>query len=204
MKRATYISTALNSQPVHIIEPGKRAHAAVAMILEEKPDGLNILFIQRSTDENDYWSGQIGFPGGRTEGGDGTPRDTAERETREEIGLDLSAAHYLGRLSDIAPGGLQIVVSCFVYAVKTHPGLYPDNREIAGAFWVPVRELDNPDRRSRVEFPVRGRLRKFPALKLRDGSEPPLWGLTYRLLRNFNKVIHRAIEPDRDLHEEAR
>lgn len=204
MKQTQQISAALNCHPIRIIEPGNRAHAAVAMILEEQPNGLNILFIQRSTNENDYWSGQIGFPGGRREPGDVVPRDTAERETWEEIGLDLSAAHYLGRLSDIAPGGLQIVVSCFVYAMKPHSVLYPDKREIADVLWVPARELDSPDRRSHVEFPVRGRLRKFPALKLRDGREPPLWGLTYRLLRNFNKVIHGAINRDRYLYEEAR
>ncbi|WP_243688706.1 NUDIX hydrolase [Geotalea toluenoxydans] len=97
-------------------KPGDRAHAAVSMILRERPDGLSVLLIQRSVNENDYWSGQIGLPGGRTESADNGPMNTAQRETREELGLDLSAARYLGRLKDIAPSGLNIVVSCFVYA----------------------------------------------------------------------------------------
>ena len=187
MKQIEHISTALNSHPVRIIAPGGRAHAAVALILEEQSDGLSILFIKRSTNENDYWSGQIGFPGGRTESCDNSLRHTAERETREEIGLDLSTAQYLGRLSDISPGGLQIVISCFVYAVNRHPVLSPDDQEIADAFWVPVRELVNPARRSQVELTFRNRQRRFPAVRLRDNNEQPLWGLTYRLLRNLNK-----------------
>ncbi len=197
MNKIQQIRMALTSHQPRIIEPGGRAHAAVALILEEQSDRLSILFIKRSTNENDYWSGQIGLPGGRTESCDSTTGHTAERETREEIGLDLSTAHYLGRLSDIAPGGLQIVISCFVYAVNQRPVLSPDDREIADAFWVPVRDLVNPARRSQVDFTFRNRQRSFPAVRTDDDNEPPLWGITYRLLRDFNKIIHRSIDPDR-------
>lgn len=193
MKQIEQISTTLNCRPVRLIEPGGRAHAAVALILEEQPTGLNILFIERSSNQNDYWSGQIGFPGGRVVSYDCNLKETAERETREEIGLDLSGAHYLGRLSDIAPGGLQIVVSCFVYAVKDHPVVHLAQDEIADAFWVSVRELNNPARRSHVEIVVRKRLRRFPALRLSDNKEQPLWGLTYRLLRNLIKRGNIAV-----------
>mgnify|MGYP001157877458 CR=1 FL=1 len=186
------IRNVLNNHPVRIIEPGGRAHASVALILEEQPSGLSILLIERSTNTNDYWSGQIGLPGGRTETRDKSPQHTAERETSEEIGLDLSTTHYLGRLDDIAPGGLKIVISCSVYAVTEHPILRPDKSEIADAFWVAVRELNNPARISSVEFIFRNRRRRFPALRVVDDKEQPLWGITYNLLRNFNKVVHNA------------
>jgi 8-oxo-dGTP pyrophosphatase MutT (NUDIX family) len=189
MKRMQSIEQALVNRPAHIIELGGRVHAAVALVLEETPHGLNVLFIQRAANEKDYWSGQIAFPGGRTEPFDASPRDTAERETREELGLDLAAARYLGRLSDIAPGSLQLVVSCFVYGVERHPELQPDRREVANAFWLPLSELDNPARRSRVEFIFRGRLRRFPAVRISEKEGSLLWGLTYRLLRNLHKLI---------------
>lgn len=194
MKQTQQISTALNCHPIRITEPGNRAHAAVAMILEEQPDGLNILFIQRSINANDYWSGQIGFSGGRREMGDVTPRDTTERETWEEIGLDLGTATYLGRLSDIVPGGLKIVVSCFVYAVDQHPLLNLNRAEIECAFWLPTSELNNPARLTLVEFISRGRLRRFPAVRVADVTEQPLWGITYRLLLNLDKVLRNSAE----------
>jgi len=202
MERLHNISMALSSHPAHIIETGGRAHAAVALIMEDLINGPRILFIERSTNENDYWSGHIGLPGGRVESGDNSPRHTAERETREELGLDLSSAQFLGRISDIAPGGLRIVVSCFVYAVQQHPVLCPDKHEISDAFWVPVREFYNPDRCSHVDYMVRDRLRKFPALRLVDDKQQPLWGLTYRLLRNFNKTIINTINLDRSYYKE--
>jgi len=202
MERIQQLNDMLDNHPVRIIEPGGRAHASVALIMEEQPSGLNILFIERSTNENDYWSGQIGLPGGRSETTDKGPRHTAERETREELGLDLSAAQLLGRLSDIAPGGLQIVVSCFVYAVRQHPVLCPDKNEIAGTFWVSAREFNNPALRTHVDLIVRDRLRRFPALKIVDDIEQPLWGITYRLLRNLNKVIHAATNQDHSMYKE--
>lgn len=197
MKKIEQISMALNNHPARTIEPDGRAHASVALILEEQPSGLSVLLIERSTDANDYWSGQIGLPGGRSESSDKSPQHTAERETREEIGLDLSTAQFLGRLDDIAPGGLKIVISCFVYAVNEHPVLHPDKREIADAFWVPACEFKNPARITSVEFMFRNRPRRFPALKVCDDKEQPLWGITYNLLRNFYKVVHNAPKQNR-------
>ena len=191
------ISKALNNHPVRIIEPGGRTQASVALVLREQPVGLDILFIERATNENDYWSGQIALPGGRTEPGDNNLQDTAERETREELGLDLGTAQYLGRLSDSAPGGLKIVISCFVYAVRQYPLLQLDKNEIADAFWVPVAEFSNTERHSYVDWVIRNRLRRFPAVKLLDDKKEPLWGITFRLLRDLNKMVNRTVQSDR-------
>ncbi|KAG5458036.1 MAG: hypothetical protein BJ554DRAFT_1822 [Olpidium bornovanus] len=48
-----------------------------------------ILFIKRATRAGDRWSGHVAFPGGKQEPSE-TARQTAERETREELGLDLT------------------------------------------------------------------------------------------------------------------
>lgn len=192
MELINQIRNALENHPVRIIEPGGRARASVALILKEQLPGLSILLIERSTNSNDYWSGQIGLPGGRYETSDKSPQYTAERETSEEIGLDLAKAQFIGRLDDMAPGGLKIVISCFVYAVNNHPILCLNESEIADAFWVPVHELKNPARISTVEFIFRNRLRRFPALRVVDDKAQPLWGITYNLLRKFNKIVHDA------------
>lgn len=189
------ISRELNSRQVRIIDPGKRAHASVALVLMETPGGPDVLLIERSIDENDLWSGHIGFPGGRAEKRDKSPRHTAEREVMEELGLDLSAERYLGRLGDIAPGGLPMVVSAFVYALRRSPALHPDHLEVARAFWFPVREISNPARCSYVEILFHKRLLRFPALMLDDAGGPLLWGISYRLLRNLCKSARSTTGP---------
>src|SRR5207249_11060459 len=77
--------------------------AAVAVVLHDGNDGIEALFIHRAVRAGDTWSGQIAFPGGRREPTDADLRATAIRETREEIGVDLSNAERLGVLDDLYP-----------------------------------------------------------------------------------------------------
>jgi hypothetical protein len=108
---------------------------------------------------------------------------------REELGVDLAGSRYLGRLSDLALRGLNIVVSGFVYAVDTLPCLHPEAAEVAATFWLPLVEIGNPLHRSYVAFQWRERVRRYPALDLFEENGKPIWGITYRMLRNLLKAI---------------
>ena len=66
-----------------------RGHAAVALLLREGVFSTEVLFIIRAIHDRDPWSGNIGFPGGRLNHGGETPKQAAERETLEELSLDL-------------------------------------------------------------------------------------------------------------------
>jgi len=115
----------------------QRTPAAVAMVLREVKQGLEVLFIERATHELDPWSGNLAFPGGKIEAGDASLQLAAERETSEEIGLDLRGARYLGRLSDVSGATLPVRVSCFVYGVEeSRP--FSLNGEVRDAFLVPL------------------------------------------------------------------
>ncbi|MCM2265480.1 MAG: CoA pyrophosphatase [Desulfuromonadales bacterium] len=167
-----------------IMLPADRPHAAVALLLAEAPAGPEVLFIQRATHAGDAWSGDIGFPGGRVADGETDPRQTAERETREELDLDLAGYEYLGRLDDLYGVSLPIHVSCLVYAAPQRPALAP-NFEVAKVFWFPLQELLDPNRQRLESFPYRGRPTTQPVADLLGPGEPRLWGITYRLLHNF-------------------
>lgn len=183
----------LATLPVQTIEPGDRVHSSVAMLLKQGSEGLEVLMIERARNEKDFWSGHIGLPGGRLEPADSGPRQAAERETREELGLELATAEFWGRLPDIVPGGLSIVVSCFVYFLSETPQLQPDVNEVADAFWFPLLKGLQPEFFTTVEYRLRGRTRTFPAVKVHQDKEQPLWGITYRLLKNLKRVAeHRS------------
>ena len=73
--------------------------AAVLVPLVNRPQGLTVLFTERSRDLPDH-PGQISFPGGRIEPGDGNPGIAALREAEEEVGLPRDRVTLLGRLAE--------------------------------------------------------------------------------------------------------
>ncbi|TYO98266.1 8-oxo-dGTP pyrophosphatase MutT (NUDIX family) [Geothermobacter ehrlichii] len=165
-----------------------RKRAAVAMLLHQRPTGPEMLFIERASDPRDPWSGNLAFPGGRIDPQDADARAAAERETREEIGFDLSAAEYLGRLDDIRGAYLPVQIACFVYLL---PQLQPPtlNEEVETLFWFPCRELLNPERHGEFSLLWGDRPRSVRGIDLLGPGRPILWGITYRLVVQFLVLI---------------
>ena len=147
-------------------------HAAVACVTRNssRSDGsLEVLFILRSRYQGDRWSGQIAFPGGKQEEADRCTRDTAERETREELGIDISgdAFEYLGRLDD-AWATKKMAVSCYVYhqtAAQTPPFVLSSG-EVERTHWVDLRHIADKANSCHVEWPEEGRPLPFRSMSL--------------------------------------
>jgi 8-oxo-dGTP pyrophosphatase MutT (NUDIX family) len=171
-----------------LLPPGNGTQAAVAFIIRDAEHGPEGLFIERATRDGDPWSGNVGFPGGRVEQVDGTLRETAERETREEIGLDLSRWTHLGRLSDIAGAHLPVRVACFVYLITGDPPLILSD-EVTETFWVPLAALTVPERRITASIRFCDRTITTPAFILPQSDKPLLWGITYRLVSEFLEIM---------------
>ncbi len=161
-------------QPIH--------RAAVAAILRPGVDATELLLIQRAERLGDPWSGQMAFPGGRTEPRDTSPESTAIRETREEIGLELAPHHALGTLAELDGGRATnrlVLVSAHAYWVDGEPPRLSPNHEVADTVWVPLPDLADPARHIDYYYPAAET--SFPAVRL-DGDDRILWGLTLRFV----------------------
>jgi 8-oxo-dGTP pyrophosphatase MutT (NUDIX family) len=153
--------------------------AAVAVIVAPDPD--SVLLIRRAEREGDPWSGHIGLPGGRLDPADQDLRETALRETLEEVGWHLQADQTLGTLPDVwprTPLPRLIVVRPFVFAASERPELVLSD-EVAEAFWVPLAQLRDPAVYRETMIELRGERRGFPAFHL---GQHVVWGLTERIL----------------------
>lgn len=168
-----------------------KTRAAVAMILRQGRSGVELLFIQRSRHENDPWSGNVAFPGGKVEQGEG-PRQAAERETIEEIGLDLKGGRFLGQMPVVRGSYLPVQVSCFVYWMDGLPLELVLNGEVFDTYWADLNELDNRDRHLIAPVRFRGEDFEVPAIRLCWPGSPVLWGLTYRLVMHFLELYRDA------------
>lgn len=193
-----------SDSPLEILHRRLRAHrkrhaeapgvprAAVALLVRPVRDELELLLIHRAVREGDPWSGHMALPGGRMEARDADEAAAAERETWEEIGVDLNAVgRRLGALDDVyprlAPAG--IVVSPFVYAVpETLPLRSSD--EVQNTFWIGVRQLGHPDSRTEYVPDWASETLRFPGFTV---GEQVVWGLTHRILTQFLDVAQPTI-----------
>ncbi len=175
------------------LEVKARRHAAVALLLRERQGEPEVFFIRRAEHDGDPWSGDLAFPGGGIEKRDRDPRAAAERETLEEIGLQLEPHQYLGQSMDMAGAYLPIRISCFVYLLEEIPDLSL-NHEVVGCFWVPLSTLLDQRRNRLADFHYRGANRLHPVIDLPEWSDKPLWGITYRLLQGFLDLFDLGFE----------
>lgn len=174
-----------------VVVDGPRA--AVAAILRELPGraGVELFFILRAEHPADPWSGHVAFPGGRRDPDDESLLSTAIRETREEVGIDLTPAHLLARLPDVPvftrSKKADLVVTPFVFALRSDVAVVP-NIEVATTLWVPLSTLARGEGKSSFKFDWNGQTLDLPCIHLGPGQHR-LWGMTYRMLETLLDAI---------------
>ena len=146
--------------------------------------------------ENDPWSGQMAFPGGRCEPEDVGLLETACRETSEEIGLDLTSSETFGRLDDLQGrhGGRSknIVISCYVFGARSIQAFSPNN-EVAEIISVSMSELLAPEAKTTIKGGLGDQI--SPGICVGDGRRV-IWGLTYRFLSQFFLLFGHTLSPE--------
>ncbi|MDZ7684042.1 MAG: CoA pyrophosphatase [Gammaproteobacteria bacterium] len=179
------------------IESGDRTReAAVAAILREGRGVTEALFILRATKEGDPWSGHMAFPGGHRDPPDRSLRHTAERETLEEIGLDLTRhARFVGEIEPVranpASRNIDMVVVPFVYVLETDDPLLTPNYEVADILWGCLDEMFDGSCFTHDEFEIGGQSRSVPGYVV---GEHIVWGLTLRMLEKFFGMLDPSFE----------
>ncbi len=171
------------------------SRAAVALILREAGGGLELLLIRRAEHPRDPWSGQMAFPGGRSEPHDRDLEQTAVREVAEEIGLDLArSAEALGPLDEVRAMArlrpMDLTIQPFVFHLR-EPAQAHARSEVESVHWLDLDRLLAPAARSTHEYRHEGQLLRFPCLRV-DGLV--IWGLTHRMLMGLAERLQSVGE----------
>jgi 8-oxo-dGTP pyrophosphatase MutT (NUDIX family) len=158
--------------------------AAVLIPVVAHPDGLTVLFTQRTTHLKSH-SGQVSFPGGRAEPGDASAEFTALREATEEIGLAAERVEILARLPDYhTRTGFRVTP---VIGLLTPPlELAPDSREVAEVFEVPLEFFLDAKNRQRHKREFQGQTVGFYVFEYQDRT---IWGATAGMLVNLYRML---------------
>ena len=153
--------------------------AAVLVPIVVHPQGLTVLFTQRTTHLKAH-SGQISFPGGRTEDSDPNPEFTALRETQEEIGLPTDRVEILARLPEyLTRTGFRVTPVIGLLAPPLE--LLPDDREVAEVFEVPLAFLLEKENYKLEKRELLGRMANYYVIQYQDRR---IWGVTAGMLVN--------------------
>ena len=174
--------------------------SAVAIILRNPTPQTELLFIKRSERVGDPWSGHMAFPGGHREVYDTGLKETAIRETKEEIGLDLSNAEYFGSLKEqraMARGrNINLVISPHVFYLKEEP-VTSSNYEVDEIIWSNLGRLFAGECHDTETYTIGTKPITCNGYRLEQGHF--VWGLTYRMLKAFFTILDSKWKSPKEL-----
>jgi len=195
---------ALSNRQAKILGHEDCFQSAVIVPLMEYKGETCVIFEERTS-----WltknPGEISFPGGRIEPGDGGELGAAIRETCEELGLNRQELKYVGAL-DILLTPFNLLVYPFVCEISKDAVIKPNLSEVNSILYVPLTHLlENEPEVSAVavrlvpppDYPYEliPRGKDYP---WREGSYAQffyqwqnhvIWGLTARILHHFLSLV---------------
>jgi 8-oxo-dGTP pyrophosphatase MutT (NUDIX family) len=164
------------------VPPGGARRSGVLVPLFVRDRVLWVVFTRR-TDTLEHHRGQISFPGGAEEPGDGDLSHTALRETEEELGVRPADVKVLGPLSPIVTV-TDFYVEPFVGAIPQPYVFSPAEDEIAEVLEVPVGALRDPSIKETKFLPGR----EEPVDFYHHGNNV-IWGATARILAELLEAL---------------
>jgi 8-oxo-dGTP pyrophosphatase MutT (NUDIX family) len=170
-------------------QPGPTARdAAVLVLLVPAHDGSASVILTVRVDRGGHHSGEVSFPGGRTEPDDADAAATALREAAEEIALDAAAAgvDVLAQLESFWIPVSDFRVTPVVAVARSRPLLSPSPDEVARILEAPLAAFMPGAHVEMVERDLRG-------WRIRYGAYPVegllVWGATARILGQLGAIF---------------
>lgn len=175
----------LNPDIIHGLSDVNLRDAAVLVPIVDRGDRSSVILTQRTANMRTH-SGQVAFPGGAIDPGDGSPEAAAMREAEEEIGLPSAFVEPLGRLPQyLAPTGFRITPVLAV--VRDNYPMTINQDEVDDAFEVPFAFLMDPSNHRRESRVWQGKERHFYIMPY---GERYIWGVTAGILRTLYERLY--------------
>ncbi len=157
--------------------------AAVLVPLLVREGAPHVLFTKRPSTLRHH-AGQYSFPGGSGDPEDVTPLHTALRETREELGIDVSGVRVLGALDEV-PTLTEFRIQPFVGVIPQGLEYRPNPGEVELVLEVPLSHLLDPAIRRTERRSARGL--EYEVDFYTYGTHV-IWGATGRILRELLRL----------------
>jgi 8-oxo-dGTP pyrophosphatase MutT (NUDIX family) len=169
--------------------PADARKAGVLVTLFQKDNSWHILLIERRKADRDKHGGQIGFPGGKFEQDDGTIRNTALRETEEEVGIRHEHVKILGALSELYIPVSNFQVFPFVGYLEHKPFYKLQAEEVKDVLEMPVSFFLESKNKKFTDIQI-GRNLVLKNVPYYDLEGKVLWGATAMILSELIFLVN--------------
>ena len=164
-----------------------RPAAVLVLLYPDAAGEARVVLIERTTGDGHH-SGEVSFPGGKSEPGDADPAATALREANEEVALDIVAAgvRIVGTLERMWIPVSDFDVTPIVALAERPPHLVPSPFEVSRIVEPPVARFLPDAPVTIVERTIRDWPLRYGSYEL-DGLS--VWGATARILSQLGAIL---------------
>jgi len=143
-----------------------------------------VLMIEKSKKLNIH-AGEIAFPGGKWIEDDDDLLDTALRETREEIGLNVSRKNVIGQFENVVTLNSGFTISSFISILDDIPQLQT-NLEVKSVLHIPLFPL--LETLSDDQDPTHKSIQEMYKFTYKDKV---VWGASARILKHLSNRLSK-------------
>jgi 8-oxo-dGTP pyrophosphatase MutT (NUDIX family) len=159
--------------------------SAVLILLYQKNNEWFFPLIRRPLYEGHH-SGQMALPGGKWEEHDLSLKETALRETCEEIGICSTEIKILGQLTDLFIPVSNNVVNPFIGFLASEPVFQIDKNEVEAIYPISVDSLSDDTNKRNEPWPFMDKVWQVPFYYL---GQQKVWGATAMILSEFETIL---------------
>ena len=164
--------------------------AAALLLLYPKDSASHILLTVR-THQLPTHQGQVSLPGGGVQSGESLI-DAAQREAREEVGVDPETVEILGMLSPLHIPVSGFILHTVVAISAERPYVRPQAGEVERILEVPLMALCDVERIRVESWNHEGQSHRVPYFLVEDSK---IWGATAMVLSEFLYLIGSPPSP---------
>ena len=128
-------------------------------------------------------AGEISFPGGKFSEQDNNLLETAIRETKEELSLNISKEHVIGQLDNVITLNSRYKITPFIAILDAIPTLTA-NSEVESILHIPLASFLNTI--SEDNLPEHRSIQEMYTFTFENYN---IWGASARMLKQINRLL---------------
>lgn len=167
-----------------------RKAGVLALFYPSEENKTNLALILRKTYKGVH-SAQIGFPGGKYEDEDGDLKETALRETEEEVGVKRDSVLVLKKLTDVYIPPSNFFVQPFLGITSVTPNFKIQEEEVESLLEIPLLHfMDDSIKTIQALSTSYAKNIEVPAFTLNGHL---VWGATAMMLNEIREMLKEIL-----------